>query len=294
MKFDLHMHSCYSKDGEFTPKELIEIAQSKNLELVALCDHDQMQGIDSMIKEGQKAGIKVVPAIEFSTVFEGLEVHLLGYNFDYKQPYFETIGEHVNQLMDDALHERVVKLEKKYGVSIDEKRCIEEAGDGNPYFTIITSMLNDPANQHIEAFRPYQKGGSRCEPAVPNFYWDNARLGSDLFVKVDFPTMEDTIKKIHEAGGIAILAHPWIQFYEKEELLEKAVQAGLDGLEVFSNYHEPIHNEYYEAYARKKGLLMTCGSDFHGKTKKTIAMGEYGADEKHSECVASAFIEKVI
>lgn len=275
MKFDLHMHSSYSGDGEFTPKQLIEKAQKAQLDAVALSDHDTVLGVKEMMEEGEKAHIQVIPAIECSTIFQGYDVHLLGYGIDLNEPYFQTLAAHIQQLMSEALHERVVKLEKKYHVKIDEAKCIEEAKGKNPYFNIINSMLNDPANAHIEDFRPYQEGGSRSDMPVVNFFWDKARYGTDLFVPVAFPSFEDTVKIIHHAKGLAVLAHPWEQFYENEELLQKALECGIDGIEVYSSYHEPKHHQYYEAFAKKNHLLITCGSDFHGKNKPKIELGQY-------------------
>lgn len=276
MKIDLHMHSCYSADGEFSVAQLAEKAKEAQLDVIALSDHDTTAGVEEMIQKAAAYHIEVIPAIECSTVFEGMDVHLLGYGIDIHDPYFHGLGAHIKKMMDDALHERVVKLEKKYGVKIDEKRCIEEANGGNAYFNIITSMLNDPANAHIEDFRPYQANGSRSDSPVVNFFWDKAHAGTDLFVAVNYPSFKESVEKIHQAGGIAVLAHPWIQFYEKEDLLEKAIACGIDGIEAFSNYHNAEQNAYFASYAKKKGLLITCGSDFHGKNKPKIMMGEYG------------------
>ena len=90
--FDLHMHSTISRDGSYTPEELIQIAKKQGLKVVALSDHNDMKGIDRMIEAGKKENIQVIPAIEFDTLFEGLEVHLLGYNFDYNKPYYQNLG----------------------------------------------------------------------------------------------------------------------------------------------------------------------------------------------------------
>ena len=80
--FDLHMHSCYSNDGEFTPQELIHMADEAHLTTIALSDHNTPKGIADMVRLGEAKGIRVIPAMEFDTLFEELEVHVLGYGID--------------------------------------------------------------------------------------------------------------------------------------------------------------------------------------------------------------------
>ena len=89
--FDLHMHSCYSNDGEFTPQELIHMADAAHLTTIALSDHNTPKGIADMVRLGEAKGIRVIPAMEFDTLFEELEVHVLGYGIDYEQPYFQSL-----------------------------------------------------------------------------------------------------------------------------------------------------------------------------------------------------------
>ena len=72
-----------------------------------------------------------------------------------------------------------------------------------------------------------------------------------------------------------------------------AMDAGIDGIEAYSNYHEPIHNEYYAEFAKKHGLLITCGSDFHGKHKPSIEMGEYGYDGNESDIILEKFLNQL-
>ena len=285
MKFDLHIHSCFSKDGELTPKQLIQMAKEKNLQAVALCDHDSIQGVREMIQEGKKVGITVIPGIECTTLLDDNECHLLGYGIDLSNPYFLQLTAHVNQLMDLAFHERVIKLEKKYPISIDELQIRQDAGDENPWFLMCESIFQNPEYQKIEDFKDYIPGGKRSEPAPVNFFWDKCQKGSDLYVRVAYASLAESVQKIHEAGGLAVLAHPFKTFYQNEELLQKALEAGIDGIEVYSNYHEPFHNEYYEDYAQKHHLLMTCGSDFHGKHKPLIQMGEYGMKQDRDEII---------
>lgn len=279
MKFDLHMHSCFSKDGEFTPKQLIQIAKEKEMKVIALCDHDSVQGVTSIIEEGKKEDILVIPSIECTTLFNDYECHLLGYNIDINHPYFQNLRTHINEVVGGIFHKRFMKMTQKYHLEFDEEEIVKEAGEGNPWFTFCYKLFADPRYENIEDFKEYRKGGKRCDPAPVNFYWDNCQAGSDLHVRVEYPSFKESVKMIHEAGGLAVLAHPFKNFYQREDFLQEALDAGIDGIEVYSNYHEQKHIEYYKEFAIKNNLMITCGSDFHGKTKPNIQMGSYGLNE---------------
>lgn len=292
MLFDLHMHSGYSSDGELSPRKLIELAKEKNIQVVALSDHDGVKGVREMMVEGEKEGIRVIPAIECSTLFGEYECHLLGYGIDIDFPYFQNLEEDVWKLLMDAFHERVVKLENKYPVKINEEEVIRDAKGDNPWFLMCERMFADPKNHHIEDFKDYIPGGKRSDPAPVNFFWDKCQAGSDLHVFVSMPDFKKSVEMIHQSGGIAILAHPFNTFYHREDLLEKAIEAGIDGLEVYSNYHDEEHILFYEEFARSHQLLITCGSDFHGKMKPSIKMGEYGLQGDGDEYL-KAFLHKL-
>lgn len=292
--FDLHMHSNNSRDADYEPKKLVSMAKEANLKCIALSDHNDMHGIDEMIEYGKKEGILVIPAIEFDTLFDDLEVHLLGYNFDYKKPYYQTLAQDIFDLMDAATHQRIEKFREVFHVELDEDEIMRDTKPGdNPFFTICKKMLNDPANQDIPAFQDYLPGGKRSNPQIPNFYWDICSPGGPCYVKVNFPSFKETIDRIHEDGGIAVLAHPWKNFYHREDLLLNAIDMGLDGIEAYSNYHNDDHNQYYDHFCKEHNLLMTCGSDFHGVLKPQIKMGEYGYSGKKQEELLQNFLKKI-
>lgn len=281
-EFDLHMHSCYSGDGQFTPEELIGIAKERGLKTIALSDHDCISGVKEMIKLGKEADIEVIPAIECSTSIGYTDVHLLGYGIDLEDTYFQNLLERTQVKSRNAFSTRCDKLRAKYGVEIDEEAVLKEANGKNPWFVMCTHMFNDPRYQDIPDFKDYIPGGKRSDPAPVNFFWDKCQYGSDLFVYVPMPDFVESVQKIHEAGGLAIVAHPFNTFYKNDEMFKVLLDAGVDGIEVYSNYHTPEQNVYYEKLAKEHHLLITCGSDFHGEKKPSIQMGEYGLDKDGS------------
>lgn len=154
-RFDLHMHSCYSSDGQFTPKELIEIAKGKGLKTIALSDHDCISGVKEMIRLGNEVGIEVIPAIECSTSIGYTDVHLLGYGIDLDNDYFQNLLEKTQVKSRNAFSTRCDKLRAKYGVEIDEEAILKEANGKNPWFVMCTHMFNDPRYQDIPDFKDY-------------------------------------------------------------------------------------------------------------------------------------------
>lgn len=275
MKFDLHMHSNVSSDGQLTPAALAAMAKDRHLDLIALTDHDAVSNVPDMMKEAAKQDIQVIPGIEISTSLGERDVHLLGYGIDLNDPWITGLQGKARERMDALFHKRVEKLADVYGFEIDEDDILAKAGGKNPWFTLIEDLLARPETQNIPGFQDYLPGGSRSDPAPVNFFWDKCQAGSPLYIRAGHPDLKECIARVHEAGGLAIIAHPFRTFYQQDALLEELIEAGLDGLEVYSNYHSPEHTAWYLNFAKKHGLLISCGSDFHGEKKPSIEMGEY-------------------
>lgn len=288
--FDLHMHSLYSSDGQFTCQELIEKVKEAKLSLIALSDHNTAQGVDEMMQLGKQNAIRVIPAIECDTLFDGLEVHVLSYGLNHHTPYFEKLPQQIAQLKQGTMTKRIAKLNEYFDMELDAQALLQRFGTMNPFPAIVDYFLKDPRYANKPAFQPYQPGGERCEPACVNFYWDMCSAGNPCYVHVPYPSLQETVEHIHEAGGIAIIAHPFRNFFHQEERLEKALSQGIDGIEAYSNYHTREQNLYYEDYCQKHHVLMSCGSDFHGKMKPKIQLGEYGYEGNHAEIILQQFL----
>lgn len=278
-KFDLHMHSGYSSDGQLSCGQLVQMAKETGLETIALCDHDSMKGVREITEIAEGEGIEVLPGIECTTDMDGYSVHLLGYGCDADDPYLSGLSEMMEARSAAAFGKRVARLEEKYGIHVDREDILKRANGKNPWFTLIDTILLDPKIQAHPDFQPYLPGGNRCDPAPVNFFWDCCQKGSDLYVHVETPDFFDSIDRIHKAGGVAVIAHPFSTFFHEEERLQQAIEHGIDGLEAYSNYHTPEQTEWYRDFAGKHNLLITCGSDFHGEKKPNIRMGEYGMSE---------------
>lgn len=274
--FDLHMHSGYSSDGEFTPAQLAELVEKAGLDTAALTDHDTLRGVREFEKECAARNINVIHGIECSTLLGEYGVHVLGYGVDLDDPWLNSLEAKAAKNMDETFSKRVEKLANYYHLTIDEQRIRKLANGKNPWFTLIDEVLKMPEIQDHPDWQDYLPGGQRSDPAPVNFFWDNCQPGSPLYVKAKMPDFTETVHRIHEAGGVVIVAHPFRTFFKNDKNLQIALDAGIDGLEAYSNYHDDDMNAWYEQWAEDHDLLITCGSDFHGEKKPSISLGDYG------------------
>ena len=271
---DLHMHSLYSDDGEFSPEEIIAIGKKEEMEIMALTDHNSVKGVDEMTEYGKKAGIKVISGVEIDCVYKGINLHMIGYGIDHKRKEFLEIE---NELFEE-------KIFKIAAGNIVTGEIIGEV------------VLEEEKNKNNPLLKEYFDNGAKSDMPFVHFYWDFFSQGKIAYVPVEFRPMVDIVKLIKESGGLAVLAHPGNNFKNCLEIVDDIIEEGIDGLEVFSTYHSPEQIEYFYNKAEKNNLLMTFGSDFHGKNKPHIRLKGYPIPEKYEgirEKLAEDFIKKL-
>ncbi|MGN1008018.1 MAG: phosphatase, partial [Butyricicoccus sp.] len=139
---------------------------------------------------------------------------------------------------------------------------------------IAEAALDEPYNQRHPLLAPYRPGGARSDNPYLNFYWDYCAPGKPAYVPIRYMHAREAIHLIHACGGVAVLAHPGAGKGCDRALVEQLIGYGLEGIEVHSNYHTAEQTEKYAEIAQANGLLTTCGSDFHGKTKPAISLGK--------------------
>jgi hypothetical protein len=138
---------------------------------------------------------------------------------------------------------------------------------------IAEAALANPKNNSNPLLIPYRKGEARSDNPFVNFYWDYCAQGKPAYVPIHYISLADAVKLIRQAGGIPVLAHPGNNICEDEELLHAILQEGVDGIEAFSSYHSLEQTDFYLGKAAEFGVAVSCGSDFHGKTKPQIRVG---------------------
>jgi predicted metal-dependent phosphoesterase TrpH len=279
---DLHMHSAYSDDGEFSPKELVDICLGKGVRYFSIADHNSVKAICEAQQYCQGKSIEIIPAVELDCSFAGVNLHLLGYGIDYHNPRFNEIETSILVQEQTASKERLA-LVRKLGIDFADEAIALLAKNG----VINGEMIAEAAMQFAKAqdnplLQPYFPGGARSDNPYVNFYWDYCAKGQPAYVKVEFITLAEAVKVIEQSGGVPVLAHPGNNVKEDAALLEAITASGVKGLEAYSSYHSEGQVQYYKGFAARYNLLVTSGSDFHGKTKPSILVGSSECESEDS------------
>ena len=294
---DVHMHSLYSDDGEFSPEEIIAIGKKEEMEIMALTDHNSVKGVDEMTEYGKKAGIKVISGVEIDCVYKGINLHMIGYGIDHKRKEFLEIENEIFEKEMAIAKIKIEKLKENTDLIVNEEKIFKIAAGNIVTGEIIGEVvLEEEKNKNNPLLKEYFDNGAKSDMPFVHFYWDFFSQGKIAYVPVESRPMVDIVKLIKESGGLAVLAHPGNNFKNCLEIVDDIIEEGIDGLEVFSTYHSPEQIEYFYNKAEKNNLLMTFGSDFHGKNKPHIRLKGYPIPEKYEgirEKLAENFIKKL-
>jgi predicted metal-dependent phosphoesterase TrpH len=284
---DLHIHSIHSDDGEYTVERLIRQAEEAGLSVAAIADHDSVNACLERHRLNLETSTRWIDAIEISCRHKDRDYHLLGYFIDPFDLRYTKLEENMRRNEEAATQERLDLLASHFGFAFPME-ALRQVAQGKLITgeVICEWLLENEENRKVEELRKYFPGGSRSDNPLVNFYWDYLSQGKVAYVEVAVPSMDESIRLVHETGGIAVLAHPGNNVKEDKTVLDELTSLGLDGIEAFSSYHGELQNAFYVAYAKKKNLLFTCGSDYHGKTKPKIKLGL-----THCPCDAQAIVE---
>ncbi|SCJ89773.1 DNA polymerase/3'-5' exonuclease PolX [uncultured Clostridium sp.] len=282
---DLHMHSSYSDDGEFSPKELVELCLENGVKYFAIADHNSTKGIAEAKEYCNDKDITIIPAIELDCTIDEVNLHLLGYNIDYKSDDFEKIEEDIISQEQVASKERM-RLVREIGINFEDSVIdrLSKNGVVNGEMIAEAAIIFDK-NKENNLLKPYYEGGIRSDNPYVNFYWDYCSQGKPAYAEVKFISLKEAIKVIEDNGGIPILAHPGNNVKEDKELLEKIIEAGVKGLEGYSSYHNERQTTFYKEFAINNNLIITCGSDFHGKTKPSISISGISCEDNEEKII---------
>jgi 3',5'-nucleoside bisphosphate phosphatase len=273
---DLHMHSSYSTDGEIAPSALMSACAAAGLKTVALTDHNSVRGVYQAKASGKGLGLEVISGIEIDCKYEGCELHLLGYGIDEHADIFADIEKDVHEqelCMSAELMERVLSLGIFFDKNVVGKLAVQGVINAE---MIAEAALADIRNAQNKLLAPFRFGGDRSDNPFVNFYWDFCSQGKPAYVPMEYISLNAAIRAIKENNGAAILAHPGINIGQNQSFAQSIVEQGIDGIEAYSNYHDEKTTNFYEQFCLKNNILATTGSDFHGKAKPSIHLGEIG------------------
>lgn len=257
-RIDLHVHSTAS-DGTFAPAELVTLARKQGLSAFALTDHDSTEGLEEALNASKDSDIEVIPGVELSTEYNGTEIHVVGLFIDWQ---YQPFAEHLRNFRDCRDNRNIKMLERlqEEGFHIKEQDLHDKFGDCVMTRAHIARYLVD----------------TRQVPELSIVF--NEYIGNGCKCYVDRPKVSpvEAVKLIHQAGGIAILAHPCLYKLEETELLsmlEAMCAVGLDGIEAIYSCNKSNDEAYYSSLAEKYHLAISGGSDFHGSNKPDIQLG---------------------
>jgi len=260
MPADLHVHTNFS-DGTESPEIVVKEAKKAGLTEVAITDHDVVEGIDRAVAKGKELGVGIIPGIEFTTEVLDTEVHILGYYIDHHdQALLKTITK-----IQKGREERIFKICEKLkglGIPLEAKKVFEIAG-------------------HRAAGRPHVARALIQEGYVKNFREAFGRyidFHGPAYVSHYKLSPEDAVKLVVEAKGIAIYAHPAVS--NCDQIVPDLIAAGLRGIEVYYPGHTGEQTKHYLNLAEKYALLVTGGSDYHGRRSgREIGIGYVSIDD---------------
>lgn len=263
---DLHSHSNKS-DGTLTPAELVELAADKGLSYLALTDHDTVDGIDEAILTAEKINEEggmlkapvLIPGIEFSTDWNGSDVHVVGLDIDHHNAQF--------------LKEIEFFLESREGRNRAMAAKLKEMGVGISYSGLLKMFPGCVLTRAHFAKYLYEYGYVRSTHEAFERY---LAPGCPCYVPRKKITPVKAVEITLLAGGIPVLAHPLIYKFGDEKLRELLVlmkDAGLVGIEGYYSTHSEEDTEYVKKLAAEFGLCVSGGSDFHGNNKPGISLG---------------------
>jgi predicted metal-dependent phosphoesterase TrpH len=274
VRVDLHTHSTAS-DGTDTPTELVLTASESGLDVVALTDHDTVAGWPEAAAQAAASGMAFVPGAEISCQVEGISLHLLGYLFDSTHP---GLAAELRRTRDDRVPraQAMVRLLAEAGHPITWEAVLAQAGPG------------------ATVGRPHIADALVAAGVVPNRRLAFEHLlhdSSPFYVRHYAADPLEAIRLVHAAGGVAVFAHPGAHQRGRtvsDDVIHAMADGGLDGLEVEHRDHDRATRERLRALARRRGLLVTGSSDYHGAGREN-RLGEHVTDpEVYAEIVRRA------
>ncbi len=251
---DLHLHSTYS-DGTDTPEELFRLAEENDVKVIAIADHDSVRGVISVVNGQHTERVALIPAIEISTIANRRLLHMLGYYIDI---FSHELNLFIQQISEDKTENTRVNFENlraKGLVAYDWKRVVHL----HPDQPRLSGVHVADAMEHDGT----QAKGMTLREMFHTFFLPT---GSG-FIETEKMTAYDAIRVIQKSGGIPVIAHP--KSIGNDEIVTDLIHAGVEGLEVYHPSHTPDEALKYEAIAKEHRLLITGGSDWHGKNSSS-------------------------
>lgn len=254
-RFDLHIHTTAS-DGIDSPEAVVALAAEKGFSIIAITDHDTMRGVPEAVAAGERYGVRVISGVEISAGGQ-TEVHVLGYAIRDVERLEQTLS-----LMRDKRAERMAAMVEKLralgvDVTLDEVTALSDGSVGRSHLARV--LIDKGVVRDVrEAFSKYLSPGKLA-------YVEREKL-----------SVQQAVRLIADCGGLPVIAHPGQnhgECYWGRERFHALKAHGLRGIEVYHMAHGAAQAAAFERIARAENLLVTGGSDYHGKVK-SVGIGD--------------------
>ncbi|MET0202803.1 MAG: 3',5'-nucleoside bisphosphate phosphatase [Casimicrobiaceae bacterium] len=260
IRYDLHCHSTYS-DGLLPPAEVVRLAASRGVEVLALTDHDETAGLAEARAAALEAGITLVNGSELSVTWEGETIHVVALGID---PGNATLSAGLADVRSgrDARARRIADSLAGAG--------IRDAFEGAKVYVTSEALIS---RTHFARFLVDTGHARDVKDAFKRFL----TLGKPGYVPHAWATLPDALSWINAAGGDAVIAHPGryrLSTADMRRLLAEFRERGGAAIEVLSSSHTPAQNDEYATLARVFGLKGSCGSDYHGPGESWMDFGD--------------------
>jgi predicted metal-dependent phosphoesterase TrpH len=268
-RFDLQSHSIHS-DGELSAADVVGAAAQAGVQLLALSDHDTVSGVAEAVAAGDRIGLPVVPAVEISAIDHApdadRELHILGYRIDHTGA---ALTARLQEFLADREQRtlRMARALQQLGLELDETDIDKRRAAGQPIGRphVAAAVLAAPAN----AQRLQSEGIADIGDLIRAYLIE----GRAAYRLRETPTVAQAIDAIHEAGGVAVWAHPFWDLSEDSAVLDtidRFREAGMDGVEAFYITHNREQTKLLAERCRRLELLSTGSADFHGPNNPTF------------------------
>lgn len=264
---DLHIHSDFSEDADLSVEEIFQLASDLRISAISITDHDSLESIPVSGSIRDRYRVEYIPGVELTTVFslDGSQQHVLGYFIDEHDAELRSVLEKIHRFRFSVAQKRIEAL-KKIHFALDDDRIWQLTAQRPPTATsIMLEVFNNEKNAGDARLKEYFHGSKR-EDRLSNFYREFLAVNGAAYVPFESISLEEGIDVIRRAGGIPVLAHPI--FVKRREWLDTIADYGIEGIEAITTYHEKEDTLFFLEFARRRNLLVTAGSDFHGPTSK--------------------------
>lgn len=245
---DMHIHSNYS-DGTEQVESICRRAVENNVGMISITDHNELQGTEKAVKIAKAFGLHAIAGVELDSTYEGRRCHVLGYGFRLEDERFKAFVQENKQVLEKTDLETLRRISEDYPIDLSAYESFSytssEGGWKLVHFLVAQKAAEDLENA-IQLMKRYKK-------------------------RAAFPETREIIQRIHEAGGIAILAHPGETFRiedggdaELDRRLEELKGFGIDGIECYYPKHKEMLERRLVAFCDKHDMYITVGGDYHG------------------------------